>query len=487
MSKKIIAAIVVLVIFVGGLVGFSIARRPAPRAKTIDENQKENGYPVSVEPISLGSIDQFVSLTGKISALDKQVITSKVGGKVASVAVREGEAVRAGQVLVTLEQEDCVNALKQAESNLRQAKAQLQTGITDKKNTIISNDVTVRNAKASVKSAEQALELAKKPYKSHEIIQAENAVNSAKQQLEKAKADEARYKALFDKGAVSRSDFESMSLAATLARNTYDSAVQALQNLQDQGRQESIVQAEQALEMARQNLRSAEANAQAVVMKDDTIKVLKASVDIAQTAVDTAKYNLSNTKIVSKINGILSTRTVEPGQTIGAGSSLGEIVSGTQLFYLADVSEVDVRHVKQGQTVDVELDAAPGKVFTGRIGAIYPVADSATRMFPVRVVLDNDSQIKSGMFAKGKISTGAHDNVMLIPNGALVRADGDVAVFKAVEGNTKAKKILVDIVSSDDLYSEVKVLSGELSVGDSIVINGKDSLSDESKIYIDKK
>ncbi|MBQ9358842.1 MAG: hypothetical protein IJT95_04800, partial [Abditibacteriota bacterium] len=82
MSKKIIAAIVVLVIFVGGLVGFSIARRPAPRAKTIDENQKENGYPVSVEPISLGSIDQFVSLTGKISALDKQVITSKVGGKV---------------------------------------------------------------------------------------------------------------------------------------------------------------------------------------------------------------------------------------------------------------------------------------------------------------------------------------------------------------------------------------------------------------------
>ncbi|MBP5273457.1 MAG: efflux RND transporter periplasmic adaptor subunit [Abditibacteriota bacterium] len=487
MSKKLIAGIIIIVVVVGGLIGFSIARRPAAKAKTIDENQKENGYPVSLETLRNGDIDQFVSLTGKISALDKQVITSKVGGKVARVNVREGEPVRAGQVLVELESEDYVNALRSAESNLKQARAQLQTGITDKKNAVISNDVTVKNAKASVKGAEQALELAKKPFKTHEIIQAENAVNSAKQQLEKAKADEARYKALCDKGAVSRSDYESMSLAAVLAQNTYDSAVEAYENLKDQGRQESIVQAEQALEMAKQNLRSAEANAQAVVMKDDTIRVLQTSVDIAKTAVDTAQYNLSNTKIVSKINGVLSTRTVEPGQTIGAGSSLGEVVSDTQLFYLADLSEVDVRNVKQGQLVDVTLDAVPGRVFTGHVAAIYPVADSATRMFPVRVVLENDAKIRSGMFAKGKVETGQHTNVLLVPNGALVRADGDVAVFKAVEDGTKAQKILVEVVSADDLNSEVRVLTGSLKAGDSIVVNGKDSLSDESKIYIDKK
>jgi len=486
-NKTLVIGLIVIVAVVGGLYAASVLQRPKAPIKTISENQKEKGYPVQIEEVNLGDMERYVNLTGSINALNKQLITSKVSGKVASVNFREGERVRAGQVIVTLDSQTFIDDLRVKEMALKQAKANLSQAMTNKKITIINSDVNIKNAKAKLKSKEEELRLAKLPYRNQEIMQAENVVSSAKVTMDKSKVDYDRYTTLYEKKAISLSDLEAAKLNYDVNKNNYNSAVDQLALLKDQGRSENIAKAEQEVNIALQDLRNAEANATQVLLRDEDIKIMKANVDAAAANVNISKDNLSNTKIVSKIDGTMSIRNVEPGQTVNAGSNLGEIVSNNQLFYLANLSEMDVKHVKVGQSVNITIDALSGAEFAGKVNAIYPVADNVTRMYPVRVVLDNDSRIKSGMFAQGDIFVGVSKDVLLIPSSSIISKDGDFFVFKTVDDNKQVKKCSVKVINTNNKYSQVEILTNTLVPGDYVVTIGRELLSDESKINLDNK
>ena len=483
-KKSIIIAIIVILVIVGGLYIGSVMQRPKGATKTIAQNQKTDGYPVEIVQIGMGDIEKYVNLTGAIDVLGKQIITSKVSGKVAKVNFREGDTVRAGQVILTLEQDTYRNDLRSAEMDLAKAKANLSKAITDKKTTFINNDVNIQNAKAALKSKEEQLRLVKLPYRSQEIMQAENSVESARLKMEKSKSDYNRYNVLYKNGAVALSELETKQLAAEVDEKSYNSAKEQLNLLKEQGRSEDIAKAKQDVNVALQNLRNAEANATSILMKDEEIKIMQAAVNSAVADVNTAKNNLANTKIISKINGVMSSRNVEPGMTISPGVSLGEIVSNSQMFYLADLSEIDVKNVKVGQEVVIRVDAFKDKSFKGSIGAIYPVADSVTRMYPVRVVLSYNPNIKSGMFAKGRISTGTTKDILLVPNSAIITKNGSDFVYKSMDKNTRVEQCTVNVVNSDNNNSQIELLKNTLEPGDFIVTVGKENLADESKIYL---
>ncbi len=486
MKKKIIA-IIAVIIAVGILAAFGFYRSKVEPVKTIGQVQKDEGYPIEVGELRIGDIQQTVELTGNINPLDKQIMTSKVGGKVEAVYVREGDTVRKGQALVKLEQDTYINALKQAQMALNQQKASLSQAIVDKQNTTVQTDAGVKSAKLALQSTRESLKLAKLPYRSQQIMEQENAVQSAQLDYDKAEKDAIRYKGLYDQGAVSLSDYENIKLAADMKKQALHSAKEQLSLLMEQGRSEEIRKAELAVRTAEENLRQAKSNALQVAMKDENIKMIKASIDSAQAQVDIAKDNLKNTVVTSKVNGVVSTRDVDPGQTISAGSNLGEIVSIKDMYYLANISEIDIDNVKVGQIVDVSFDALKGQKFYGQVAAIYPVADASTRGYSVKIKLTNPTNaIKAGMFAWGYLNTNKHDGVIIAPQSAIKTSQGITSIFVLDKDEKSVKQINVDIVSKYLEEAEiVPVKAGDLVGNEKIATSGIASLSDGTKIKIE--
>jgi len=484
MKSKIIG-LVFIALIIGGLLLATYMHRPKPANKTIDEIQTNEGYPVKLGFVVRGNIQQSVELTGSIAPLDKQVITTKVSGKVADVYVREGDSVKKGQVILKLEQDTYVNALKRAQMTLNQQRASLSAAIVDKKNTAIQTDAGVRSAIAQLNSAREQLKLVKKPYRNQQIVQAENDVANAKITYNKSQKDYERYQTLYGKGAVSLSDLESMKLTADVNKKRLDSYNEQLSLLKEQGRDEDIAKAESAVSVAEEGLRTAKANAFAVAMKDETIKIQQAAVASAQAGVDTARDDLQNTVIVSKINGKMASRSVDPGQTISPGASLGEIISLSNMYYLANVSEMDIDSIEPGQKVDIVFDALPGEKFVGKVSSIYPTSDSMTRIYPVRISVGNNPRIKAGMFVKGRVFTNFHNNVLLVPTSSVKYKDGSDYVYKSGAGDTEVDRVTVKIISRGSENTEVVPTVGTLEAGDKIVTSGTELISDKSKIYVE--
>lgn len=487
MKKKIIS-IIIIIIVVAALAGTGFLRSKTSPTKNIDAVQEAEGFPVELGSVRIGDMQQTVELTGSIKPLDKQVLTSKVSGKVDSVYFREGDSVKKGQVIVKLEQDNYQDALKQAQMSLNQQKAALSQAIVDKQNTYVQTDAGVKSAKLNLQTAKETLKLAKRPFRSQEIIQAENNVNSAEYNYTQANKDAERYKNLLDKGAVSLSDYENIKLKADLAKKSLDTAKEQLSLLREQGRQEDIRKAQLGVQAAEEALRQAKSNALSVAMKDESVKIAKAAVASAQAAVDTAKDNLANTVITAKIDGVMSKRSVEPGQTISAGMDLGEVVSLSNMYYLANVSEMDIDDAKVGGRVDVSFDSLEHEVFSGSIAAIYPVADESTKSYSVKISIGNPSnEIKAGMFAKGILNTNVHKNVMIVPLSAVRSKQGITSVFVIDQKENKAKQVNVEIVSKYIEDVEIKPINaGAIKENDKIAVLGIESLSDGSKVKIGK-
>ena len=486
MKGKIIAIVIVLAL-VAILAGFGIHRSKVQPVKNIDQIQEEDGYPVEVGSLRVGDLQQTVALTGSVEPLDKQVITAKVSGKIDVVYVREGDTVKKGQAIAKLEQDTFKASLKQAQMSLNQQKASLSQAIVDKQNTVVQTDANVKNAKIALQSAQESLKLAKKPYRSQQIIQQENTVNSAKYNYDQALKDAERYESLYKQGAVSLSDYENIKLKADVNKKSYDSALEQLSLLKEQGRSEDIRKAELGVRNAEETLRQAKSNALQVAMKDENIKMIKAAIASAEAAVETAQDSLNNTVIVAKVDGVVSKRNMEPGQTISGGSNLGEIVSIKDMFYLAQVSETDIDTVKVGQSVEVKLDGIKGTTFNGKVATVYPVADSSTRSYSVKVkILDATASIKAGMFAKGIVNTNLKPNVIIAPKSAVRTSQGVTSIFVLADDQKSVKQVNVEKVSQYGEELEIEpVKAGALEGTEKIVVSGIDSLSDESKIKIE--
>ena len=205
MKRKIIAVIILLVAVVG-LAFWGVYKSKIKPINSIEKVQKEEGFPVKAGNLVIGDLQQTVELTGSVKPLDKQVLTAKVSGKVDAVYVREGDSVRKGQVILKIEQDTFIAELNRAKMALNQQKAALSQAIVDKQNTVVQTDAGVKSAKLNLQSAKEALKLAQKPYRNQQIVQQENAVNSAEFNYNQSLKDVARYKALYEKGAVSLSD-----------------------------------------------------------------------------------------------------------------------------------------------------------------------------------------------------------------------------------------------------------------------------------------
>ncbi len=196
----------------------------------------------------------------------------------------------------------------------------------------------------------------------------------------------------------------------------------------------------------------------------------RAQVDSAQAQIiqqrastRTSQLNLERTVIRSPVNGVVLTRTVEPGQTVAASLQapvlfqIAEDLSKMEIVLAID--EADIGQVKTGQGVSFGVDAFPDRQFRGSVQQVRLSATNTNNVitYPVVVAVDNADQILlPGMTANAEIEVSRREDVLRVPNAALryKPADGDVAAPAAGASRNNPSEDLPRIAAGLELNAD---------------------------------
>jgi len=149
-----------------------------------------------------------------------------------------------------------------------------------------------------------------------------------------------------------------------------------------------------------------------------------------RAAYQTAKLQLTYTRIVAPVDGVIAERSVKLGNLIQINQNMFRIVGMDPLQAVLNVPERQLGILKPGQTVQLEADALAGKTFTGDILRVAPVVDPASGTFRVTCEFhDKTGALKPGMFGRVEIVYDHRDDALTVPRAALVEEDGETAVF----------------------------------------------------------
>lgn len=214
--------------------------------------------------------------------------------------------------------------------------------------------------------------------------------------------------------------------------------------------------------------------------------VSKAEYDNAQMQLDVIssqyKQLVTNTQLVSPIDGIVTARNYDDGDMYG-GQPVLTIEQTNPVKVMVNISEVHYPKVHKGMPVDIELDAYEGEVFNGKVTTIHPTIDVATHTFPVEVTISNNAQkVRPGMFARATVSFGTKHHV-LVPDEALVKQKGagDRYVYVYKDGKVSYNKVEL----GKHIGTNYEILSG-VNAGDDVVIAGQSRLTNGKEVEVVK-
>ncbi|HET7843532.1 MAG TPA: efflux RND transporter periplasmic adaptor subunit [Xanthomonadales bacterium] len=180
---------------------------------------------------------------------------------------------------------------------------------------------------------------------------------------------------------------------------------------------------ERSQELYRAKLTSAELN--------DKVKF---ELDTQRAAYDLMKLELSYTRIVAPIEGVISERMVKEGNLIQLQQAMFRIDDFDPLLAVLNVPERELSILKPGLPVSMAVDALPGKKFTGTVARVSPIVDKGTGTFRVTCEFhDETGQIKSGMFGRISVVYAEKEDALVIPREGLIEEDGETAVLVVVD------------------------------------------------------
>lgn len=160
---------------------------------------------------------------------------------------------------------------------------------------------------------------------------------------------------------------------------------------------------------------------------DRQSRTAQTSVRSAQLNVEAAQRALANYTITSPIRGTVVEKRVKAGDTVGTSlsdnESLCTIYDMSYLEMNLAVDELKIRSLKPGQTVEIRADAVPGEVYTGVVTSVLVAGTTTggTTTYPVTVRIDRTGELRPGMNATVQIQTEQVQDVLAVPNAALLR------------------------------------------------------------------
>jgi Cu(I)/Ag(I) efflux system membrane fusion protein len=183
--------------------------------------------------------------------------------------------------------------------------------------------------------------------------------------------------------------------------------------------------------------------------------------------------------LAAPISGVIAELGVREGSTVMPGMTLFRIVDLSTVWVNAEVPETQASWVTPGAKVAARVQAYPGRVFEGRVGALLPEVSAATRTVRTRIeVVNPDALLKPGMYATIAFQQGAKRESVLVPSEAVIRTGTrDVVIVALGEGRFRAAQVEVGFESGGQ--SEVRK---GLQAGDKVVLSGQFLIDSEASL-----
>ncbi len=257
-------------------------------------------------------------------------VNTRVQGFISEIRFEEYQHVKKGDTLVVIDNSEHLFRLAQAQADLERALSGKSADAASIRTT--ASNVTVADA----------------------------GIEEARVNLQNAQSDYERYKALLAKDAVTKQQFDAIETKYKAAKARYD-------QVQRQRKSTELVGNE----------------------LEGRLGQSKASVSLAEAAVELAKLNLSYTVIVAPCDGRIGRKDIHVGQLVQPGQLLAKVVDDSDVWIVADYRETQLKHIEVGSEVKITADAVPGVEYKGRVESIAAATGSAWLGAPINNATGN--------------------------------------------------------------------------------------------------
>jgi len=243
-------------------------------------------------------------------------------------------------------------------------------------------------------------------------------------------------------------------------------------------------EARAGVQLAKLNLSRGQALAKSQLISASALDELRAGLVQAearqattQAQRDGVKMRRDFAELRAPDDGIISKRMVQPGQVVMAGAELLRLIRRGRLEWRPELPEAELARVAPGAVVVVR--AADGQTVPGRVRAVSPGVEPATRTGTVYAELPEPGSLQAGAFVEGRIVTSS-STALMVPAAAVVMRDGYAYVF-TVNANNIVSRVRVRTGASDG--GQVEVLDG-LRPGQALVATGAGFLGEGDKVRV---
>lgn len=346
--------LVIMLLVAGG--GTAVLKRNPPGKSTVPAAAAPaelEFLPTDVTEVKPRDLRQILRLSGSLRAVNQAAVKARVAGEVREVLVREGETVKAGQVLVKMDTSEYRARMEQARGALLAARGQLEIAAKTRDNN----------------------------------------------------------KALLAKGFISKTAFDN-------AESQFD--------------------------------------------------IAQANVESAKGALDVAQKSLNDTVIRAPISGLVSSRSVQPGEKVSADNRLLDVVDLQKMEMEAAVPTSDIMTIAPGQEVLVKVEGLT-EPLSGKVVRINPSIQAGSRSVPVYIQVDNpQGRLRAGMFGEAQLTLAKKAGVLTLPQSAVQGEVNSPYVYAIENGRLARKPVTLGIKGNDGEGDAVEVVKG-LETGAQIV------------------
>ncbi len=327
--------------------------------------------------------------SGTVEARDTRV-GSKIGGRISEVLAREGDRVKAGQVLITFDDKELQASLEQS----RAAAQKAERGYRPEE---------IAEARAAAAEAKAEYEQRTNGYRREDIAAAQADLDRAKADENRTHLDYDRYDALAQKDLVSKQQRDTAEAAWRMATATVQNAQQKLDQLQRGYRPEEIAAAKARYAQAQATLEKLERG-----NRREDVNLAKAALSY-----DEARYR--ERQVVAPADAIVEVLDVRPGDLVAPNTPIATLLEQDQIYVRIYIPETEIGHVRIGQKAEIRVDSFPKKAFEGEVEQINQQAEFLPRnvqtrqervhqVFGVKVrIKDPSGQVLAGMAADVKL------------------------------------------------------------------------------------
>jgi membrane fusion protein (multidrug efflux system) len=378
-------------------------------------------------------------------------ISPKVSGYVAKVYVKDNQQVKEGELIAELDARDF-------EVRLNQAQAALETGLAQQRQAQAGVELTRASTRANIQQASAVVQQARTGVASARaaaaaersrigqsaasvttaqanVEQARSQVAAAEAEANRANADVERYQALYERDEISRQRLDQAIAAARTANAQLDAARQRVAAAEAQVAEARSAQST-ATETARRaqtqisgaqagvgealgRLSQANTAPQQIAASQAQAAAAGASIEQLRAAVAEAELELSYTKIYAPDSGRVTRKAIEEGTLVQPGQPLMALVTG-EVWVTANFKEDQIGKLKVGQSVEVEVDAYPGKIFKAHVDSIQAGTGAAFSLIPPENATGNYVKVVQRVPVKIVFDEAPDPDHMLAPGMSVV-------------------------------------------------------------------